>query len=75
MSDVIPVTEQLNIDTNKELQEGEEAEAEAEETFSARFANKLLKHLLAGCQSKDKNVRYRVVQLLVVMINGLGEIE
>lgn len=62
------------IDTNKEAQEGEEEE-EPEESFSTRFANKLLKHLLSGCQSKDKNVRYRVVQLLVVMINGLGEIE
>ncbi|KAI5451535.1 chromosome condensation complex Condensin, subunit G [Naganishia albida] len=60
-------------DTNKEAQNDEDEDAE--ESFSGRFANKLLKHLLAGCQAKDKNVRYRVVQLVVVMINGLGELD
>lgn len=67
------LTRYLVVDTNKESPEDEEDEPE--ETFSTRFANKLLKHLLSGCESKDKSVRYRVVQLLVVMINGLGEIE
>ncbi|WRT70673.1 uncharacterized protein IL334_007671 [Kwoniella shivajii] len=45
------------------------------ETFSSRFVTKLLKHLLAGMEAKDKNVRFRVTLLTVSMINGLGEMD
>jgi condensin complex subunit 3 len=45
------------------------------ETPSSRFIGRLLKHLLAGMEAKDKNVRYRVTLLTVSMINGLGEME
>ncbi|KAJ9110074.1 hypothetical protein QFC19_001745 [Naganishia cerealis] len=60
-------------DINKEAQEDEEEETE--ESFSTRFANRLLKHLLSGCHAKDKSIRYRVVQLIVVLLNGFDEIE
>ncbi|KAJ9103123.1 hypothetical protein QFC21_002545 [Naganishia friedmannii] len=62
-------------DTNKEAQDDEEEEEEAEESFSTRFANKLLKHLLSGCYAKDKTIRYRVVQLIVVLLNSFDEID
>ncbi|WVQ85926.1 hypothetical protein IAT38_008094 [Cryptococcus sp. DSM 104549] len=53
--------------------EGEEEEEE--ETYSSRFVIKLLRHLLAGMEAKDKNVRFRVTLLTVSMINGLGEMD
>lgn len=44
------------------------------ETAYARFVVKLLRHLLAGMEAKDKTVRFRVTLLTVSMVNGLGEI-
>ena len=45
------------------------------DTPYSRFVVKLLRHLLAGMEAKDKNVRYRVILLTVTMISGLGELE
>ncbi|KAK8850500.1 hypothetical protein IAR55_004418 [Kwoniella newhampshirensis] len=45
------------------------------DTPSSRFVVKLLRHLLAGMEAKDKNVRFRVTLLTVSMINGLGEMD
>ncbi|OCF43623.1 condensin complex subunit 3 [Kwoniella heveanensis CBS 569] len=45
------------------------------QTPTSRFVTKLLKHLLAGMEAKDKNVRFRVTLLIVSMINGLGEMD
>ncbi|WVN89766.1 uncharacterized protein L203_104996 [Cryptococcus depauperatus CBS 7841] len=53
----------------------EEKEDEEMETTSSRFVVKLLRHLLAGTEAKDKNVRFRVILLIVSMINGLGEMD
>ncbi|KAJ9118074.1 hypothetical protein QFC24_006346 [Naganishia onofrii] len=64
------------VDINKEAQDdNDDNDDEPEESFSTRFANRLLKHLLAGCQAKDKTIRYRVVQLIVVLLNSFDEIE
>lgn len=60
------------IDAAKQTEDDQE---DPDESVSARFVNKLLKHLLSGSDAKDKVVRYRVLQLIVSMINGLGEIE
>jgi condensin complex subunit 3 len=58
------------------MPESKETEGESdEETFTTRFIGKLLKHLLAGMDAKDKNVRFRVTLTTVSMINGLGELE
>ncbi|CUM47966.1 uncharacterized protein AC631_04896 [Debaryomyces fabryi] len=46
-----------------------------EETPAGRFVDYLLRHLLRGIQAKDKNVRYRVVQLLAYIVNYIGEID
>lgn len=56
----------LTADTNEE---------EDGDSMSQRFVGKLVRHLLAGTQAKDKNVRFRVTLLLASLINGLGEIE
>jgi condensin complex subunit 3 len=53
-------------------QKGEEDDVE---TPSTRFIAKLSRHLLAGMEAKDKNVRFRVTLLVASMINGLGEME
>lgn len=50
-------------------------EEEDVETPYSRFVVKLLRHLLAGMEAKDKNVRFRVTLLTVSMVNGLGEIK
>ena len=46
-----------------------------EDTPASRFVARLLKHLLKGFLAKDKNVRYRVLQVVAEMISHLGEIE
>lgn len=51
-----------------------EGEEDVDSPYS-RFVVKILRHLLAGMEAKDKNVRYRVILLTVSMISGLGELE
>ncbi|KAL1410056.1 chromosome condensation complex Condensin, subunit G [Vanrija albida] len=46
-----------------------------DDTVTSRFVAKLLKHLLAGMEAKDKNVRFRVTLLVASLINGLGEVD
>lgn len=41
----------------------------------SRFINYLVHHLLRGIESKDKNVRYRVMHLISLLMNTLKEIE
>lgn len=53
----------------------EDEDDELPDTVATRFINKLIKHLLLGSEAKDKNVRYRVLQLLVTMINGLENLD
>jgi hypothetical protein len=53
----------------------DEDEDDDEETFASRFTAALLKHLLKGFVAKDKNVRYRVTQIVAEMILSLGEME
>ncbi|KAF8494799.1 nuclear condensing complex subunit [Gautieria morchelliformis] len=48
---------------------------ENEDTPATRFVARLLKHLLKGFLAKDKNVRYRVLQIVAEMISHLGEID
>lgn len=52
-----------------------DAEEEDGDSMSSRFVSKLLRHLLAGMEAKDKNVRFRVTLMTASLINGLGEIE
>lgn len=47
---------------------------EREEVF-ARFVDGFVRHILRGIESRDKNVRYRVTQLLAVIMDNIGEID
>lgn len=51
-----------------------EVDSTHEEVFS-RFVDQFVRHILRGVESKDKNVRYRVVQLLAVMMDNIGELD
>lgn len=48
---------------------------EEEDTLTSRFCTYVVRHLIRGIEAKDKNIRYRVCQLLAVLINNLGEID
>lgn len=48
---------------------------DVEETPALKFVDYLIHHLLRGILSKDKNVRYRVVQLLAYLVNYITEID
>ncbi|AET41452.1 condensin subunit YCG1 Ecym_8165 [Eremothecium cymbalariae DBVPG len=45
-----------------------------EQIFGA-FLNQFIRFLLHGIESRDKNVRYRVTQLLAVIMDNMGEID
>lgn len=47
---------------------------EREQIFN-RFVDGFIRYILRGIDSKDKNVRYRVLQLLVMIMDNLGEID
>lgn len=46
-----------------------------DDTPASRFVSQLIKYLLKGFEAKDKNVRFRVLQIVTDMISNLGEIE
>lgn len=54
--------------------EASEVAAQHEEVFT-RFVDQFVRHILRGVESKDKNVRYRVVQLLAVIMDNIGELD
>lgn len=53
---------------------GQKDEGLHEEAFS-RFVDQFVRHILRGVESKDKNVRYRVVQILATMMDNIGELD
>lgn len=46
-----------------------------DDTPASRFVSQLIKYLLKGFEAKDKNVRFRVLQIVTDMVSNLGEIE
>lgn len=54
---------------------GNDSISDDDDTPASRFVDYILRHLLRGIQAKDKNVRYRVVQLLAYIISHIGEID
>ena len=50
-------------------------ESEDTSSLADNFVDYILRHLLRGIQAKDKNVRYRVLQLLAYIVNYVGEID
>ena len=45
------------------------------ERMTATFIDGFIRHVLRGIESKDRNVRFRVTQLLVVIMDNIGEID
>jgi condensin complex subunit 3 len=45
------------------------------DTLATRFTERLIRFLLKGDKSRDKNVRYRVLHVLTTVIENLGEID
>ena len=68
-------TLQDDYDVEEEKGEGEGQEEGEEDTLSSRFIHMFIIHLLRGIESKDKTVRYRVVQLLDFIMGGMREID
>ncbi|AJU65827.1 Ycg1p [Saccharomyces cerevisiae YJM1419] len=46
-----------------------------EEGIFSRFVDQFIRHVLRGVESPDKNVRFRVLQLLAVIMDNIGEID
>ncbi|CAI4058875.1 hypothetical protein SKDZ_04G5270 [Saccharomyces kudriavzevii ZP591] len=46
-----------------------------EEGVFSRFVDQFIRHVLRGAESPDKNVRFRVLQLLAVIMDNIGEID
>lgn len=66
-----------SLDRELELAENnqsEELDPEHGEVFS-RFVDHFIRHILRGIESRDRNVRYRVIQLLAVIMDNIGEID
>lgn len=57
------------------LRESENETLIAREQVFNRFVDGFIRYILRGAESKDKNVRYRVLQLLVMIMDNLGEID
>lgn len=55
--------------------EDEDDEEEEEDTTATRFAALLIKHLLKGFASKDKNVRLRCCGCIALLVNGLEALD
>lgn len=59
----------------KEEEDKDEDSDEEEETPEGEFIQSLIQHLLRGCKAKDKNVRFRVCQLLACLVFFLNELD
>ncbi|CEP62364.1 condensin subunit YCG1 LALA0_S05e03994g [Lachancea lanzarotensis] len=59
------------VESLKEKQE----DFDGKEKIFSRFVNQFIRHILRGVESREKNVRYRVAQLLAVIMDNIGEID
>ncbi|TDL22781.1 ARM repeat-containing protein [Rickenella mellea] len=58
-------------DANKQLTDN----GDEEDSLSLRFVTRFIKFLLKGFEAKDKNVRFRVVQIIAEIIPNLDEVD
>ncbi|EGV64034.1 chromosome condensation complex Condensin, subunit G [Yamadazyma tenuis] len=59
-------------DKQDKLEDDDDSDEDNETT---RMANYLLNHLLRGVEAKDRNVRYRIIQLIAYLVNFIGDID
>lgn len=50
-------------------------QGDSEDDDVTRVAHYLLNHLLRGVEAKDRNVRYRIIQLIAYLVNFIGDID
>ncbi|KAK9468788.1 armadillo-type protein [Lipomyces arxii] len=62
-------------DADSDVDMGTSDDEGAESTIGSRFVEFLLQHLLRGVDAKNKLVRYRVCQILALVVHSLGEID
>ncbi|KAH9484188.1 Condensin complex subunit 3 [Psilocybe cubensis] len=72
INEKVPTPESSVVDDEED--DEQEIEELGGKTFEARFIKTLLDYLLRGFDAKDKNVRYRVLQVVTGMISHLGVI-
>ena len=72
-------TQRLDKSNSPEEEEDENEESDdnisEKEKMTTKFIDGFIRHILRGAESKDKNVRFRVMQLLVVIMDNIGEID
>ncbi|SMN19714.1 similar to Saccharomyces cerevisiae YDR325W YCG1 Subunit of the condensin complex [Maudiozyma saulgeensis] len=61
--------------SNKRKNEELDDNLSEKEKITTKFIDGFIRHILRGVESKDKNVRFRVMQLLVVIMDNIGEID
>lgn len=72
---IVKLVASFILSLHDEFAQDDEQEEQEEENIFTRFVNYFISHLLRGIESKDKNVRYRVVQFLDLAMSALGEID
>lgn len=75
----IPISKKFGLNElaaeGKDAEEDEDEDGDITDTTASRFTAKILNWLMSGFMTKDKNVRYRVLQTVAEMVSHLGEIE
>lgn len=56
-------------------EDDEDDDKEQDETPVSRFVNHFIHHLLRGIAAKNKNVRYRTLHILSLVVNSVGELD
>ncbi|EDO18647.1 hypothetical protein Kpol_1055p3 [Vanderwaltozyma polyspora DSM 70294] len=64
----------LDRDIEEATKENSETVIHQQQVF-AKFVDLFMRHILRGVESKERNVRYRVLQLLAVIMDNIGEID
>lgn len=62
-------------ETANTQEDGDDPVLTEKEKMTTMFVDVFIRHILRGIESKDKNVRFRVMQLLVVIMDNIGEID
>ncbi|KAI0030500.1 nuclear condensing complex subunits [Vararia minispora EC-137] len=68
-------TEHLMMKDAETRETNETDDDDEDGTTASRFINRIIRHLTKGFGAKDKNVRYRCLQLIATMISHLTSLE
>ena len=62
-------------DSSTDQENDDDSALTEKEKMTTKFIDVFIRHILRGIESKDKNVRFRVMQSLVVIMDNIGEID